>query len=681
MSERAKFRHSTIISAAKFYVRSGLSVIPIRADGSKAPALARGEVEQYRERFASAEELDRWFGSDKAVGLAVVCGKISGNLAVLDFESQQAWQNWQRRCEELGLTHLYESFPRVVTPRGGRHVYCRIREGWASGGKLAMRSKSETLVEVRGQGHYVLAPGCPAACHELNREYEFESLGWAITGAVSVDIALEDYESLCNVAKEFNEYVPADRLKTPAPTSSDAKGDRPGDDYNRRASWSEILEPHGWKVDKTSGDVTYWTRPGKTRGVSATTGKCHTEGSGDLLYVFTGNSEFEQDAAYSKFAAYTILEHAGEFTDSAKRLADLGYGKNDPTVMFPSSASIPAGGGVPDDGVQPDYEFATNADLKQYDLGINWIWEGWFQKSTVNLLSAEGGAGKTRFVLDLCRRVHLGQAWPDGVPTAPWKHPYLAMWVAGDRNHGELLENSEKFGFGDRICYSGSKKDPLGGITLNTREDFSTLYKRVKAAKPMFLVVDTAGGATSYNLAKQEEARTFFAPLSDMALRLSLCVIVITHLNASKNTYGKRAEERVRTVIRITSEDRKAETKRRIEVQKSNALFPEPLGMTLRETCCDYDLDPPEAPRAFGDAGGQASSPDKGPPTKVRECVGWLTKRLEEAPVRESVLRSEIDQEAKFSTDVFYKAMKKMSTIKTMSQGFSWIALKKEAQM
>jgi len=666
----------TLHSIATRYVRVGLSVIPIRADGSKAPALAKGDVEQYRERFPTVDELSHWFDNERAVGLAIVCGKVSGNLSVIDFESQQAWSNWVKRIEELGLTSIYAGFPIVQTPKGGRHLYCRIREGATSGLKLAMRSKTETLIEIRGQGHYVLAPGCPPACHELNRIYEIESDGWLDSGDADVQISLEDYEAFVNVAKESNEYVPHERFKSPAPAQSDAHGDRPGDEFNRRGSWLDILEPHGWRVDRTSGDVTYWTRPGKSRGVSATTGKCHTEGSGDLLYVFTGNSEFEQDAAYSKFAAYAILNHAGDWSAAAGALVDAGYGRHEPTLVFPPIAAVPAEGGLPDDGIVPDYTFATNADLKQYDLGIKWVWERWFQKSTVNLLSAEGGAGKTRFMLDLCRRVHLGLPWPDGTPTTPWENPYLAMWVAGDRNHGELLDNSQAFGFGDRISYSGSKKDPLGGITLNTREDFATLYRRVKAAKPMFLVVDTAGGTTSYNLAKQEEARTFFAPLSDMSMRLGLCVVVITHLNASKNTYGKRAEERVRTVIRITSENREAETKRRIEVQKSNALFPEPLGMTLQSDRCDYDTSPPDAPRGFGDQAEK--SPSDGPPTQVKLCMDWLTERLADAPVRESVLRSEIDRESKFTTDVFYKATKKMSIIKTTSQGFHFMGLRKE---
>lgn len=169
---------SPVLLAARAYVAAGLSVIPIRADGSKAPKLDRGEVEQYRERFPTDDELARWFAPDKPVGLAVVCGKVSGNLAVLDFETAAAWERWLDRVSGTPLAAAVPGMPRVVTPKGGRHLYCRLLEGWAAGAKLAMRSKSETLIEIRGQGHYVLAPGCPPACHPLNKPYQFEAKGW-----------------------------------------------------------------------------------------------------------------------------------------------------------------------------------------------------------------------------------------------------------------------------------------------------------------------------------------------------------------------------------------------------------------------------------------------------------------------------------------------------------------------
>src|SRR6202035_3340055 len=109
-------------------------------------------------------------------------------------------------------------------------------------------------------------------------------------------------------------------------------GDRPGDDFNRRASWPETLEPAGWRHVYNRGDVAYWCRPGKTRGVSATT---NLAGS-DRLYVFTSSTPFKPECSYSKFAAYAILHHAADFAAAAHHLATCGYGAR--------STATPGGG-------------------------------------------------------------------------------------------------------------------------------------------------------------------------------------------------------------------------------------------------------------------------------------------------------------------------------------------------
>ena len=168
----------TVLDLARRYVGNGLSVIPVRADGSKAPALAKGEVEQYRERFPTDAELQEWFAPHRAVGVAVVCGKQSGNLAVLDIESEPWWRAWLARVSDTPFAALLATAPIVCTPKGGRHVYCRIRESFVTGGPLARRDQKGVLIEVRGQGHYVLAPGSPPACHERNVPYRLVSAGW-----------------------------------------------------------------------------------------------------------------------------------------------------------------------------------------------------------------------------------------------------------------------------------------------------------------------------------------------------------------------------------------------------------------------------------------------------------------------------------------------------------------------
>jgi len=106
-------------------------------------------------------------------------------------------------------------------------------------------------------------------------------------------------------------------------------GERPGDVYNAQASWPDLLTDHGWSRVSERGGVEYWRRPGKDRGVSATT---NYAGSG-LLYVFSSSTPFESEQSYSLFAAYAVLNHNGDYAAAAKALSGKGYGKaNDGTT-------------------------------------------------------------------------------------------------------------------------------------------------------------------------------------------------------------------------------------------------------------------------------------------------------------------------------------------------------------
>jgi hypothetical protein len=100
-------------------------------------------------------------------------------------------------------------------------------------------------------------------------------------------------------------------------------GDRPGDDYSQRHSWPTILEPYGWTKVGQRGDVILWKRPGKKdRGWSATSGY-----GADVLYIFSMNAApFESEQSYTKFGAYTVLAHNGDWKAATKALAAQGSG-------------------------------------------------------------------------------------------------------------------------------------------------------------------------------------------------------------------------------------------------------------------------------------------------------------------------------------------------------------------
>lgn len=313
----------TTLERAQRYLMAGLSVIPIKADGSKAPPIAWKE---YQRRTATEAELSRWFHDD-AQGIAIVGGKVSGGLEILDFDDRPTYDAWSQLVEQQapGLLAL---LPQVKTPSGGVHVYyrCAHPPGNAKLAEALGDKGKYVLIETRGEGGYVLAPGCPAACHPDKGLYTQFS-GPALNQLKSTHLEPELRDLLWSAARSFNRVVNPGLEPDRRPANTTAL--RPGDDFNKRSSWEEILPSAGWSKVGQTGRTTLWRRPGKSgRAWSGTTGHCHTDGSGDLFYVFSSNAfPFESGKTYSKFAAYSILQHEGNYQAATKELAARGYGE------------------------------------------------------------------------------------------------------------------------------------------------------------------------------------------------------------------------------------------------------------------------------------------------------------------------------------------------------------------
>lgn len=106
------------------------------------------------------------------------------------------------------------------------------------------------------------------------------------------------------------------------------ENDRPGDIFNERVAWSDILTPHGWTLFEDKGDVHHWTRPGKQTGLSGTTGFCGTDARPDCFYIFSTDPHiepFESQKTYTRFEAWTTLNFGGDFGAASREAVRQGY--------------------------------------------------------------------------------------------------------------------------------------------------------------------------------------------------------------------------------------------------------------------------------------------------------------------------------------------------------------------
>jgi len=326
-------RPDDVYGWAKLYLAAGLSVIPVRLDGTKG---AYTGWREYSERRPTPAELSAWFAGRRAVrhGIGIPGGPASGNLLVFDFESRTAFDRWCLRLTDDDKRYLAAS-PVVGTPRDGIHVYVRLTDS-VKGALYARTVDGSCLIETRGSNHMVVAPGSPLAVHPSGRPYQLLRAGW-IDGCPFEVMPLDVFHVLTAHAADLDEHVrPVAREVVGDRPSAGEVGDRPGDRFNERVSWGDILCPHRWSVYRSTAGATYWCRPGKSpAGISASTGHCRGPSGRDLFYVFTSSiPQFEPRKSYSRFAVYANLNHRGDFTAATRALGRAGYGTQTRKVVM-----------------------------------------------------------------------------------------------------------------------------------------------------------------------------------------------------------------------------------------------------------------------------------------------------------------------------------------------------------
>jgi hypothetical protein len=329
---RTNVQATSIINAARSAYAAGLSLLPTRDDGSKAP-----DVPGWREYQTTRPTVDemRAFNFSTRSGFGVIAGAVSQHRETWDFDDLETYRAFVEAAEACGLG---DAVRRIVagfeneTPGGGRRwIVTYPPDVDARDVTLARRPgrngepKVKTLIEL--PTFAIVAPS-NGNTHPSGRPYRQLSGGFDTIAAYTHD----ERDALIALARSFDR-MPRREAPSPAPRSTPS-GDRPGDAYNERVTWRELLEPAGWTIIFERGEVAYWRRPGKDFGISATT----NYGGSDLFFPFTSSTEFEPEKSFSKFAVYATLHHRGDYAKAALALSKQGFGRQDDLPVPKQSA-------------------------------------------------------------------------------------------------------------------------------------------------------------------------------------------------------------------------------------------------------------------------------------------------------------------------------------------------------
>jgi len=294
----------------------GISSIPVNSE--KKPRL--NSWKEYQKRLPTIQECEQW-DSIKSDGIAVVCGRISGNLEVIDIDNkfemaEQIYEDITRKITAQRID-LLDKLVFEKSKNNGYHIIyrCNKIEG---NQKLAIyedlnSGEKATVIETRGEGGYCIIYPSPGyqqlqknilkveEITEEERDYLFELCGlWDNGRDSSEKIVVNDKKTDTNTNKNTDEI---DIFKW----------------YNERDDFIQVLTAHGWKeLYRNSKKITF-KRPGKGE----------KGGSADFLFekrcfhVFTSNGyPFEEDENYSPFDVFMMLEANGDLKEAVKLLLE-----------------------------------------------------------------------------------------------------------------------------------------------------------------------------------------------------------------------------------------------------------------------------------------------------------------------------------------------------------------------
>ncbi len=316
----------------KLMVNEGLSLIPVRdkQQGDYMPKTPFGSWKFAQSRAMSESELWQMMEDKKTEAVALVCGKVSGNLELIDIDSKYFEGISIKLFKEIKSLRpdLYDKLRVHKTPSGGYHILYRIADGIPEKNqKLAEREKTEdeinqdiengikkpkkfvAFLETRGEGGFALMP--PSMNYSVHLDRPIPLISWS------------DRCELIQICRSFNENIPKQVSYTRKKIDNNTYDLTPWEDFNENGDVVSLLNEYGWSIHRhQTAERYYFTRPGKDKGISASLTK-----SNNKFYPFTVSTELESEKTYSPCDLLVIYRFNGDKKSAYKWMVDNGFGR------------------------------------------------------------------------------------------------------------------------------------------------------------------------------------------------------------------------------------------------------------------------------------------------------------------------------------------------------------------
>lgn len=214
-----------------------------------------------------------------------------------------------------------------------------------------------------------------------------------------------------------------------------------------------------------------------------------------------------------------------------------------------------------------------------------WVWPYFIPVGELSAVAANAGDGKTRFCIDLCKRIWNGETWPDGTPINI-SHHLPSLWVCSDGQQRELLEISRAMGLPkEAIRLNTTMESKFGGTKIDSDQDLERLERFIDDLNPAMVFIDSLTFATTkYDLNRADDVGKLLTPLKDITQRKQIPIFCTVHLSLGGDVLGRRSGALLRVIMRLEKQRRDSQGQFVLSVSKSFDKVPPKLLVQVTDT-------------------------------------------------------------------------------------------------
>lgn len=292
-----------------------------------------GHWKKYQEQIIDPDDLKAKILDSKNNELFpfIITGEVSGGLEVIDIDEKN-----EKGISAKYLNAIKNIAPEILkklrihkTKTDGYHLLYKCPEiplddkhrgnSKISSNKVYNHDKEKyefpSSIETRGEGGLVFIP---------------PMIGYSVIRDVAIPtISYEERNTLLTIARQFDKKEYSEEQTKKKKDNKEIyniyeSSMNPFDQYNASDEARSLLINEGWKELYESGDVTYYRRPGKKKGVSATL----IENNGFIgYYIFTTSTNLQSERLYDPSALKCELSFGGDYKTFYRDLVSKGYGR------------------------------------------------------------------------------------------------------------------------------------------------------------------------------------------------------------------------------------------------------------------------------------------------------------------------------------------------------------------